>query len=300
MTNKLTLCAASSRDIGEPLAGTGSHYNVWFLLEYRPNWHPKAVKPGNNTINAGLQTYIQEALENAGNTRMLFIRQLGRREGPLKCFIAFTDEIAPRVYALDLNRYEDLLNVSLPDMLTGDIDEEHRHDAPLYAVCVHKERDRACGTYGWSVYNALRDLAGDQVWQSTHIGGHRFAGTLVAFPHGTYYGYLDPEDTAPLLQAERDSKIYLPRLRGRSCYPEPVQAADATLRERLDLASYDALRLKNATEAATNQWHVTFADRQGTQHTVDVAQKMSDYEVYKSTGNTEPERVPVFATQPHD
>lgn len=297
MADNFILCADSSREIGENLAGTGSHYKVWLLLEYRPNWHPKAIKPGNNTINAGLQAYIHDALASVDDVRMVFIRQLERRDGPLKCFIAFTDELMPRVYVLDLNRYEDLIEHNLPDMLNGKLDEKFRHDAPLYAVCVHKERDRCCGMYGWSVYNALRELVGEQVWQSTHIGGHRFAGTMVTFPHGTYYGYLNPDDVAPLIEAEHDGQIHLPKLRGRSCYQPPAQAADAALRDHLDLAAYSGLRLKETTETGDQQWRVTFADQQGNTYIVDVIETLSDYEVYKSTGMDAPVRVPVLSAQ---
>ena len=36
------------------------------------------------------------------------------------------------------------------------------------------------------------------VWQSTHVGGDRFAGNLVALPHGLYYGRVEPSEVWPL------------------------------------------------------------------------------------------------------
>lgn len=297
MAEQGVLCADSSREAGEPLSGTGSQYRVWMLLEYRPNWHPKATKQGNNTINPGLQSHINEALEQVGDARFLFIRQLERKAGALRCFFIFADELVPRAYALDLNRYEDLLSHPLSDMLSGRVDEQYRHNEPVYAVCVHKERDRCCGTYGWSVYNALRELAGGQVWQSTHIGGHRFAATMVAFPHGTYYGRLEGDDVASIIGAENQANIYLPRLRGRSCYAPQVQAADAFVRETHGLTEYNAMRMKQATTVDDKTWHITFVDRSGTQYPVKVTREMSDYVVYKSSGDAEPRQVPYFAVE---
>ena len=67
MTDEFILCADSSRAANETLAGTASQQRVWMLLEYRPNWHPKAIGVGNNNINIGLQSYISDALSAAGN-----------------------------------------------------------------------------------------------------------------------------------------------------------------------------------------------------------------------------------------
>ncbi|MEO1443767.1 MAG: hypothetical protein AAFV33_25425, partial [Chloroflexota bacterium] len=132
----MLLCADSSRANNEQLAGTGSQYGVWFLLEYRPNWHPKAVKIGNNTITEGMAQTINAALETANNPRMLFIRQMERKTGPLRAYVVFSDELLPRAYALDLNRYEDLLSMPLADMLSGRVDEDKRVEDPFYTVCV--------------------------------------------------------------------------------------------------------------------------------------------------------------------
>ncbi|MEL7234133.1 MAG: sucrase ferredoxin, partial [Chloroflexota bacterium] len=165
---------------------------------------------------------------------------------------------------------------------------------PFYTVCVHKERDRACGTYGWAVYNALRSLAPGRVWQSTHIGGHRFAGTGLAFPHGTFYGHLDAEDASAIVQAEGQGQMHLPKVRGRSCYAPHVQAADVALREHLGVTAYAALRMKSASSTGENTWRVVFSTRTGDTHTLDATQTESEYEVIKSTDDEKPVNVPVF------
>ena len=293
MASDFALCADSSRASGEPLAGTGSPYRAFMLLEYRPNWHPKTTKIGNSSVDIGLQSYISTAMETAGDVQLLYIRQLNRRDGPLRCFFAFPDAFAPRIYAIDLAQYTDILQYPLADWLGGDIPETHAHEEPIYAVCAHKERDRACGTYGWEVYSALRELVGGQVWQSSHIGGHRYAGTLLAFPRGTYYGHLEGSDAAPLVEAEERDQLYLAKLRGRACYDNPAQAAEATLREKLDLLDYNALRLKSLSEVGAQQWQVAFAQRDGTEYVLDVQRQQSEYTVVKSSGGT-PEAVKVY------
>lgn len=63
-------------------------------------------------------------------------------------------------------------------------------------VCTHGSQDACCGRLGLPVYRALRRLAGRsgdrlRIWRTSHIGGHRFAPTLVEMPTGRYWGHLD-------------------------------------------------------------------------------------------------------------
>ena len=62
-------------------------------------------------------------------------------------------------------------------------------------VCTHGSRDACCGTFGVPIYAVLRDLAKDsphtRVWRSSHLGGHRFAPTLIDYPTGRNWGFVD-------------------------------------------------------------------------------------------------------------
>jgi hypothetical protein len=80
----------------------------------------------------------------------------------------------------------------------------------------------------------------------SHIGGDRFAGNVVAMPHGLYYGRLDPESASRMAVLHHDGRIDLDHLRGRSGYPFAVQAAEIFLRRHLGLDGIDDLRLVGA------------------------------------------------------
>jgi hypothetical protein len=63
----------------------------------------------------------------------------------------------------------------------------------LIAVCVHKERDALCGRMGPKIIKELQgNLSEDNtvfgVVGTSHIGGHRYAGTLIVYPRGTWMG----------------------------------------------------------------------------------------------------------------
>jgi hypothetical protein len=81
---------------------------------------------------------------------------------------------------------------------------------------------------------AVGNTFSDATWEGTHIGGDRFAGNMVAFPHGLYFGRLDERSGVEAATAYARGTIDLNHLRGRSCRPMDVQAAELFLRQRLD------------------------------------------------------------------
>jgi hypothetical protein len=83
---------------------------------------------------------------------------------------------------------------------------------------------------------ALADRFPGRTWESTHVGGDRFAGNLVAFPHGLYFGRLEPTEAPAIAHRYVEGGIgSLERYRGRSCDPFPVQVAERAVRAHLRL-----------------------------------------------------------------
>ena len=66
-------------------------------------------------------------------------------------------------------------------------------------VCVHAARDQRCGDQGPELAVAVeRELSGRgmsdvTVRRSSHVGGHRYAGCVIAYPAGDWYGMLTSE-----------------------------------------------------------------------------------------------------------
>jgi hypothetical protein len=142
-------------------------------------------------------------------------------------------------------------------------------DRPLIVVCTHGRRDPCCAERGRPLAQATSAQFPDLTWESTHVGGDRFAGNLVAFPHGLYFGHVGSDEGPNLVRAYRDGRIAaLHRYRGRSSDPFHVQAAEVTLRAELDLDRIDDVRRERANvdgDRAT----VTFATPRGT-HVVEL------------------------------
>ena len=65
-----------------------------------------------------------------------------------------------------------------------------------------------------------------QVWESTHVGGHRFAANLVILPHGLYYGPVGVPQATAAIAAYQQGTITPQRYRGRAGQPKPTQEAE--------------------------------------------------------------------------
>lgn len=176
-----------------------------------------------------------EALRARGvKTRPQFIRQQHSRDRKqLSLFVAFCDPAAPRLYEFTAESHDALTGLDLAGLLD---------DPPAYAdrllggdrffVCTNGQRDACCAIYGMRVYAQLARQCGSAAWQTTHLGGHRFAATLVSLPSGAVYGQLEPRDVDALLSAHESGELHLPKLRGLSALDSVSQWADIALRER--------------------------------------------------------------------
>lgn len=75
---------------------------------------------------------------------------------------------------------------------------------PALVVCTHGRHDACCALHGQGLAEQARgevarrglDL---EVWESTHLGGHRFAATAISLPSGHMHGRLRPADAAALV-----------------------------------------------------------------------------------------------------
>jgi hypothetical protein len=246
-------CADVSAERGEPLEATASHVDHWILVEYRGAWAYDPVS--GSTLSAEVRSHLSEQVAARPRSRLLFIRRPDRRghEG-LVCFYSRTREDDAALIRFDLESHEDLLEI---DFEAGG---GRRLDHPLYAVCTHGKRDRCCARYGRPLYDALRDLAeADRVWQSTHVGGDRFAGNLVCFPDGLYFGRVGVGDVWQVLDEHLAGRIDLARYRGRCCYAFPVQAAERAVRIATGRTGLGDLRLVSTERVGDREWRVAFA-----------------------------------------
>lgn len=278
-----------SAQVGEPLAGTALRTDVWLLLEYAAPWGAKAYEE--SALPEPIRAHLDRALAALPNSRMQFVKRESSKtgDGGAAFYLALSRE-HPALYRFDLGTLDDLLSLDIPAIAAGaPAYDAHRSAETLYLVCTNAKRDACCALLGLPLYRQLRALAGDAVWQITHIGGHRFAGTLVCLPAGVYYGRVSEADAAALVAAHRQGGLYLERCRGRCCYEQPAQVAELHIRAQTGITTLDGLRLSRF-EPEAGGYVVQFAVN-GALHTVRLAEERSTFQVYESSTSPEPMHV---------
>jgi hypothetical protein len=236
-------CSVESEALAEPIAGTASTVRSWLLLEHAGPWGRDGLR------DARLPDGIGDELRRRGHrdrVRVLLIRRPHRRPGDsVTVFAIRSGPGAPWIEHGSIDRIEDALDLDTGALGRGDRVGLEPHSAPLFLICTHGRRDPCCAERGRPVAAAVATAFPEETWESSHVGGDRFAGNLVAFPHGLYFGRLD-DGTAPLVaRAYVGGEISLAHHRGRSCFAMDVQAAEQVLRVERGITGVDAVRVIN-------------------------------------------------------
>ncbi|MGH3023158.1 MAG: sucrase ferredoxin [Gaiellaceae bacterium] len=293
-TRGRAFCAAESSAGDEPLAATASRIDHWILLEYRGLWDRDVL--GGSLLSPELKAHLRAQLQALGNARLLFVKRPERRsQGRRRLFFGTSRPGEERFFGLEVDHQEDLVGFDFAGALSGEATPGVPLDHPLLVVCTHGKRDRCCAKYGRPLYDALcRETEPEWVWQSTHVGGDRFAGNVVALPQGLYYGRVEPGDVTALLAAHASGRIDLERYRGRSAYSFPVQAAEHAVRESTGLLGIGDLAFAGSEGAGPGTWRVRFRAG-GELYEADVAEAVAEDPCYLTCGAGEPKRARLYA-----
>ena len=291
-------CSELSRRAGELSAGTASTGAVWLLLEYPHGWSRRAFEE--SALPEAVKRFFTDSIARIRHSRLLFIKtDRGRREEHMNFFVVRCRERSPFVVRLGLEKYDDLTRYDLAAIASGGDTQggEVRTD-PMFLVCTHGRRDKCCAKFGVPLYNALREFGGECVWQSSHVGGDRFAGNLVCFPHGLFYAHATPESARRVVEAYRAGRVVTEEFRGRACYSHYIQAAEYFVRVESQIQGVEDLRFVAAEQAGENSWRVRFADRvNGRTHDARVSRRPSDFRNPVTCHAAEPQTIPQFSLE---
>ena len=239
MTDEKTLtCSQGSSQSGEHLYGTALEVKNWFLLEYSRVWKRDAFP------ESGLPKEVKEHLggflSSFEESRIQLIGGPGPSKGNLAFYYAHSSEVSPKLYRFEIETYEDLLSIDLPELVsTGEI-EKFSCEETLVLVCTHGAHDGCCAVAGAEVYRELLKKEGISAWRTSHVGGHRFAANMIMLPEGIYYGRVNGGNLDDVVSSHLRGEIFLDCFRGRSCYSQTSQVSDYFLRKEIEkLGIYD-------------------------------------------------------------
>lgn len=297
-TGRRAFCASVSSESAEPLAATASRVDFWILVEYRGMWDRDVL--GGSLFSPELKTHLRGQLDRLRHARLLFVKKPERRRhGRLRLFFGCSRPGEERLYTLELDRHDDLLGIDLAHALAAGATPGVPVAHPVLVVCTHGKRDRCCAKFGRPLYDAFRRAVdSDWVWQSTHVGGDRFAGNVVALPQGLYFGRVGEDDVHPLLHDYLDGRLYLERYRGRAAYPFALQAAEQAVRDEAELLGITDLELLGS-EQLDGGHRVRFRTPDRAVHEVDLVEELGEEAVYLTCSAVTPRRARRFRVTSH-
>jgi hypothetical protein len=288
-------CSELSRGVTEKTFGTASVGQVWILLEYPFAWGPHALDDSN--LASPVKIHLKRALKSIPHAKLLFIKQERARLSHRSLFVVRCRESQPFVRRFTIEDYGELTEIDFAAVATGTLSaDENIFRDPLFLICTHGRRDKCCAKFGYPLYKSLqRERTSQAVWQSSHVGGDRFAANLVCFPHGLFYAHVTENIGSAILKEYEEERIALQNYRGRACYSNAVQAAEFFARTESGIREIAQLHRLYSARVAEESWEVRFLEAtKGSVHTVRVSRVMSDFQNLITCHSTKAVSVPQF------
>lgn len=263
-------CSVRSAQVGESAYGTAADATSWVCLEQNGPWGPVAATDSHLDPAFGARL---DAIVTAAGGRFTLIRRPGahpddaRHRGPRTLLVAsvvgagwlLRGAVADptELEALDVEALArgDLAAV-LASMPTLAPDRR-----PTLLVCTNGRRDVCCAVLGRPVALGVAAARPGQVWETSHVSGHRFAPTAVLLPSGATLGRLDAELALLALDAAADDQLP-PALhgplhdRGASGLPAPQRAAVSAVRQALAAQGLHDLSADEVEARDANTWRI--------------------------------------------
>lgn len=250
-------CSEISRQVKEKVFGTSGVADIWILLEYPKPWGNKAI--AESALPEDVKNHLGGFSKVSVKIRTLLIKQDAKTKKSFNFFVVFIDESSPKMYQGILQDYNELLKLDPKQLVLGAVSIKSTvRNKPLFLVCTHGKHDKCCAKFGFSTYKYMRGVSKENVWQSSHVGGDRFASNVVCFPHGVFYGHVSNNDADEIVESYNKYNINLKNFRGRSCYSKFNQIGEYFVRKETSIINLSDLVLQKTEQIEENLWESIF------------------------------------------
>jgi Sucrase/ferredoxin-like len=236
-------CATVMRLLGGDPAGTATRMRTWLLIEQPGPWPADA-----------LERVLDSALDRAGRERLdrlvadhglrpLLIRRPGQhprnQHGGRRTVLVGSAAPGRRwLETLELDDLSELATLDL-DAITRGGGLGRPVSGPVFLICTHGTKDLCCAVLGRPLAAALAADHPERAWETSHVGGDRWAGNLLVVPDGIMHGHLTAGEAARVAKAALDGEVEPDHLRGRTIASPQAQAAEVAVRRRSGLRGLD-------------------------------------------------------------
>lgn len=217
------------------MPGTAPRAKAWLVVEQYGPYGRKALLESELPTSVG--AHLTSAKKGSG-TSVLLARPTGSHATPegeyrRRVWLAHTTAHAAQMRKARIIDPHVLTEIDLRRLAGGTMPDLGSPTAePVLFVCTNGRRDACCALLGRKALEGVEDA---NVWECSHLGGHRFAATAVLLPWGYVYGHVTPEAVRHIMADARDGRLYVPGLRGRSSMSRTAQAAEILVRRAFDV-----------------------------------------------------------------
>lgn len=217
-------CSALFRASGQPLAGTATRAKGYLFLPVpMPLW-------GKDAINT--RWAKQETIEH--------VERLSVNNVRVRLYAPTRQHNEPFYFGDPAHRSEAGSLAGRAGFRAVNVSPEN-----LAFVCCHGKRDRCCAYWGNRLHNEISAGAPTIPFlKCSHLGGDRFAPTVIFFPSGNMYGALSGADVAHVGEREQSGHFSAEKYRGRVFDDREMQLARyAVAINKGDFASESAIQI---------------------------------------------------------
>jgi len=221
-------CSLMTRETGEPLAGTAPFAKHFVFITWPKKYWQYEALDSKGGFPVGLKEWMKAQSEITGK---ISIRLVSHKE-------LSNESVDIYIYPEKIH-YSNILKEEITGVLMSHFMNERNSEDKVKKiekdhifVCTHGRHDKCCAKFGQELANNLRKHLKDQqdnieVFDSSHLGGHRFAPTMIDFPSGRAYGQLTTEEIPDYFESRKQGMVYARAYRGSVFLPELVQVAEA-------------------------------------------------------------------------
>jgi hypothetical protein len=211
-------CTHLAHARGEPIEGTGGLDAKYLLFAWlRGKWRV----PRSDSV--GLSPVIAAALREVEAVHWVILVDA---PGDVPQLIAYPEGIA-------VSGTDDELAAAMRAWIAGAPVAGEPMTRQVVLACVDSRTDACCAKFGLPAYKALAaeaDPATTLVLQSCHLGGCRFASSVMVAGTRERYGRMAPGDAPGFVAALEAGEVYLPKFKGRDDLGEAEQVAELAAR----------------------------------------------------------------------
>ena len=224
----LDRCALRAQLRGDQMLGTAFPAARLLLVEQPGPWGQGGLRTSRFDADTALAL---EARGRGEGVRVQAIRRPGRspRRPQRRWALVDTRGDTPSLRWGSFTADAELLDLPF-DGAQGELDP-----SPIYLVCAHSKHDACCALRGRPVAAALAAVRPGRVWETSHLGGDRFASNVLVLPLGLMYGRVLPFAAPEFVAAAEAGDVIGALLRGRIGVPPAAQAAIGFAHEHLAL-----------------------------------------------------------------